>query len=251
MAAPRAIFTLGAEARLSSPPPKNVDGEPVHIPPHWTVVVSFAGVDDDGVFSMHSVLSGVDVDAGAEFKVVARAIDKALRHYPLDGRDITVSGGRAVSRVDPSVTNRLKAWRLWVPAAEALAVEGEEDQIVDGRVTGWGIGIEMKGGVGYIAPYLAVQVQEEQRGGATVPLVVPARTIPPFHPDSRPDPGTRMREFVPALFGKLRERAGIGARARVLVASKPPHYSLDEVYEDTALGVALHAAGKDRAAAGR
>lgn len=252
MPASRALFTLGVEARLSPATTRVVEGETTTVPPFWFVVVAFAGVDEAGAFSMRSALTGVEVDGSVDFLTVGRAVNKALRHYPVDGRDILVVGNRVVSRIDPNnVANRTKGWRLWIPATETLALPGQPDPVVDGRVTGWGVAIEMRNNAGYLAPYLAVQVQEEQPNGQVAPLVVPARTVEPFEEASRIESGARLAEAVPALFQTLRSMADIGARARIRCAAKSiAHYALEEVYPDTIMGGAFAAAARQAGAGG-
>lgn len=248
------VFTVGLEARLVPEQVRPVDGSPTTIPAHWSLISVFAGVDEQGNVSLYSALTGVDT-RGNDFVSAKWAVDRVLQHYPVDGCDIRVDNDRVISRVDYRNANRLRRWRMWVPPNDVL-VDG--DQVVEGRITGMGIGLEFRGGLGYLSPYYAVLVYEEQPNPdksrnapemVEVPLVVPARLFAPFDPKTRPgEDDEGVRKTIPALFARMRERGDIGDTVSCRVTATPvPHYYCEDVYSDTALGHAFQEAGVKRA----
>lgn len=234
---PREVFTIGAEARLVPATIRTVDNTPTTIPPHWTIVSIFAGVDErKGALTMYSCLTGVD-SRGDDLEGAKRALERALRHYPVDGLDIRVENGRVMSRIDRGVVNRLRNFSLWVPGHEL------EEQVLEATCVGFGVGIETdEQKRGYLCPYFACLIYEEQADGTQRPFVVPVRHFAPLSPESRPDVGESLKELIPDLFGKLMSKGGVGGEVHARCAHQPVSwYALESAYQDTALGQAFAA----------
>jgi hypothetical protein len=239
------VFTLGLECRLLPASSHAQDGETISIPPHWTTIAVFGGVDSRGVPRMWSTMPGI-VGRDSSMESARAALNNTLRHFPIDGGSLRVRDGRVFSAAIND-SSPLKQYHLWVPPKDVFWAGPNVPVIVDGQVMGGGIGLEwdVRTRMLHLVPYLAATVVEEHDDGRKTAVVVPVRWMTPGDPKSVLEKGDApLSEIVPKLHAQLRSRAGIGSRVTLEILAEPtPHYSLLEVHADTTMGAAFKEAG--------
>lgn len=175
------VFATGVEARLVLRHEEPDNEASVTIASHHVIVVSFAGVLDGMLRYWQAAVFATETadDVEAEY-----AVRRALRHFPMDGGDLSISEvgagepvRRVVSRVDSRFERKLEPFGIVRPARDV-----EVGQLLENhRVVGLGLGFEFKGGKSFVVPYISVQTVEE-RDGHDVVVVVHARALEPFCP---------------------------------------------------------------------
>lgn len=232
------VVAIGLEARVVPDATRVVRGESVRVPEHWLGLAMFAGRSGPRP-KMFSTLFGVEQHAG--FDAAKRLLGRGLEHFPVDGRDILLDGSSVVSATDPALKSKVREWTPRVPPRDVL--QTSPDAVVEGRVVGAGIGVEMQGRKLYVLPYTSVLVYEYDETGAASCVTVHARHFSPFHPSTLLE--EPLRDCLGEFFRVLRKNTPIGGFATVQYCTGKgrPHFMLGDVYNDTLLGHRMAEAG--------
>jgi len=252
----KSVFTLALEGRRLPEHTEEVNGQPVLIPAHWTILAVFGGVDPRGVVRMWSTDTGL-VHRGENPEGLRPLFHEAARAFPLDGRDLRVQGRYVCGRLR-GAGGELRDYHLWVPPKDIFS-DGYDVVEVTGTVVGLGIGLETRKDTRdvegnravFLAPYYATLVYEEFEDGRKVPIVVPVRWMAPWDEKTRlVEDDEPLTVFLPKIVRRMQDRARIGSSLTVHVRKDPtPHYYLEGIVApDTIMGAAVKGAGLDNRA---